>query len=96
MTGKATASALRVLAVAAERELLVDRPKGVIVYARSLEPIERRWLVDGMDCTAVHQLTVHGIHGEDQEIVGYVLGRVYRVQLRRADVDALLAPAGVR
>lgn len=45
----------------------------------------------------VYAIRVAGIHGEDREIVGYLLGRVYRVQvkkLRLAELnDLLYAPA---
>ena len=86
VTGKAQASALRVLAVAAERELLASGPKELLVYARTLAPIERQWLVDGMDSTRV----------DGYDVVGYLLGRVVRIQLTGSQITALLAPAGAR
>lgn len=86
MTGKAVASALRVLAVAAERDLVASGPKELLVYARTLEPVERQWLVDGMDSTRV----------DGYDVVGYLVGRVVRIQLTGSQITALLAPAGAR
>lgn len=83
MNGRAVASALRVLAVAAEQELITSGPKELLVYARTLAPIEQRWLVDGMDSTKL----------DGFDVVGYLVGRVVRVQLTGSQVNAMLAPA---
>ena len=95
-----TVSALRVLAEAVKQGLVMDRPRGVIVYGRGLAPVELRWLVEGMDTVTVKPLATPGVQGEEREIVGYVLGRVYRIEVRTARLaelhDVLRTPARTR
>lgn len=91
MNVEAVGTALRVLGHAVQRGLVVDRPGGVVVYARQLEPAEIRWLYLGMDGPAVEDLPLVGARGEDVQIVGAILGRVYRVALRAEEHAGLLA-----
>jgi hypothetical protein len=90
--------ALRVVAEALQRELVVDRPTGVVIYGRNLAPCELRWLVEGMQMRDVQPLDLSGPKGEDREIVGYILGRAYRVHVKHQRLaelnDVLRAPAG--
>ena len=90
--------AIRVVAEAVKRELVVDHPGGVVIYGRGLAPVELRWIVEGLSTVDVQPLSLAGPKGEDREIIGYLLGRVYRIhvkQLRLAELnDVLHAPAG--
>lgn len=89
--------ALRVVAEAVKRDLAVDQTKGVIIYGRGLAPIELRWLVEGMETIDVQPLPLPGPQGEEREIIGYLLGRVYRIHVKRQRLaelnDILHAPA---
>lgn len=90
----ATASALRVLAVAAERELLISHPRSVVIYGRTLDLRELRWLIDGMDTRRTGVLDERGPSGETREITGTILGRLVRVQVpERVFADLLMAGA---
>lgn len=82
-TTEQTAVALRVLASAVKRDLIVSRVSGVAIYGGQLGPSELRWLVEGLDTATVHNLAVASADGEDREIVGYILGRVYRVYVQK-------------
>lgn len=98
MNPPAVATALRVIATAVERGLVLDKPIGVIVYGTQLSPAELRWLIAGMDAgIRVTDLATAGPVGEDKEIAGYLLGRVYRVVVRKNRLaelhDILRAPA---
>jgi hypothetical protein len=92
--------AIRVVAEAVKRDLAVDQPKGVVLYGRGLAPVELRWLVEGMEMVDVQPLALAGPNGEDREIVGYVLGRIFRIHVKRQRLaelnDVLHAPAGAR
>jgi hypothetical protein len=95
----ALASALRVLAVAAERELLLDLPKAVVVYGRTLHVRELEWLIAGLGATHAAPLAERGPTGETYEISGVLLGRLVKVQLtedRYADLNAARRRVGVR
>lgn len=89
MNAQRVGVALRVLGSAAARDLVVNRPLGVIVYARSLDPIEVRWLVLGMDAAEAAPLANAGVHGEDVEVRGTILGRVYRLFLHSDALDTV-------
>lgn len=82
-TTNQTATALRVLASAYQRDLVISRVSGVAIYAGKLGPIELRWIVEGLETPTVHPLAVISEDGEDREIVGYLLGRVYRVYIQK-------------
>lgn len=83
------ATACRTLGTAVAHDLVVSRPRGVVIYGRGLAPSELRWLVEGMDTLDVQPLTQPGVGGEEQEIVGYLLGRVLRIQVRQARLAEL-------
>lgn len=92
MNCEAVGMAVRVLGTAVLRGLVVDRPAGVIVYSRALELQELRWLVDGMDATQTTALAEVGPGGEDIEVAGTILGRVYRLHISRVRHAELTAP----
>jgi hypothetical protein len=81
--------AVRVLSTAILRELVVDLPRSVVVYGRTLDTRELQWLVDGMGAHRTADLPERGPNGETCEITGVILGRVVRLQLtqkRHADL----------
>lgn len=78
------AVAFRVLADCVKRSLVVDTFSVVLIYGRTLGPVELRWLVEAMTLVTVNVLHTAGPRGEDREIVGHLLGaQVYRIQLRK-------------
>jgi hypothetical protein len=80
---EAVGMAVRVLGAAVLRDLVIDKPTGVIVYSRALEMQELRWLVSGMDATQTATLPEVGPGGEEIEVAGTILGRVYRLHISR-------------
>lgn len=83
--------AVRVLGTAILRGLVVDKPAGVIIYSRALEMQELRWLVIGMDATQTTTLPEVGLGGEEIEVAGTILGRVYRLHISRVRHTELTA-----
>lgn len=73
--------AVRVLGTAVLRELVVDLPKSVVVYGKTLDTRELQWLITGMGATRTAALADRGPNGETCEISGVILGRVVRLQL---------------
>lgn len=88
-TNDQIATACRVLGTAVQRDIVLSRPRGVIIYGRLLAPSELRWLVEGLETLDVVHLAQAGLQGEDKEIVGYLLGRVLRIQVRQARLAEL-------
>lgn len=85
------ATALRVLASAVQRELVLDTPRAVIVYARTLEPSEITWLFRGMPAPVIAPVSRGEQLIEDVQISGTILGRVVRVLLLGETKQVLLA-----
>lgn len=99
MNVEAVGMAVRVLGTAVLRGLVVNRPAGVVVYSRALEMQELRWLVGGMDATQTTTLPLPGPGGEEIEVAGTILGRVYRLHIsrvRHAELTAVNTPARAR
>lgn len=99
MNVEAVGMAVRVLGTAVLRGLVVNRPAGVVVYSRALETQELRWLVGGMDATQTTTLPLPGPGGEEIEVAGMILGRVYRLHIsrvRHAELTAATTPARAR
>lgn len=69
--------ALRVLAYAVEQGWAIERPTMVEVYAADLAPVEKRWLVAGIEPTQ----TRTGVVAGRTTIEGYLIGRLIRVHL---------------
>ena len=78
---KATATAVRVVACAVEREVIVDRPTCLDIYGRSLSPVEISWLLDGMPDATLSAIPDAPAGGEDMQLVGTLVGRMVRVLL---------------
>lgn len=91
MNAAAVGTALRVLGTAVTRELVLDTPRAVVVYARTLEPSEIAWLFRGMDAPQISRVNRGEQIVEDVQIVGTILGRVVRVLLLEETRQALLA-----
>lgn len=86
--------AVRVIGTAVLRGLVVDNPSSVVIYGRTLETTEIRWLFNGMTSPTIDALPyVGGRKGvvEDTQIVGVVLGREYRIVVLASTVEGLLA-----
>jgi hypothetical protein len=99
MNADAVGMAMRVLGTAVLRGVVVNRPAGVVVYSRELEMQELRWLIGGMDATQTTMLPLPGPGGEEIEVAGTILGRVYRLHIsrvRHAELTAASSPAGAR
>lgn len=96
MNAKAVATALRVLASAAERELLVDRPTCLDVYGRTLEPVEVRWLLDGMPDATLAHIPDASAFAEDMQLVGTLVGRTVRVLLVSRKQPGLLGDVAMQ
>lgn len=91
--------AVRVLGTAILRELVVDLPKSVVVYGRTLDTRELQWLVEGMGASRTASLAERGPNGETYEVSGVIIGRLVKLQLpedRYADLNAARRLAGVR
>ena len=69
--------ALRVLAYAVEQGWAIERPTMVEVFASDLAPVEKRWLVAGIEPTQ----TRTGLVAGRITIEGYLIGRLIRVHM---------------
>jgi hypothetical protein len=74
--------ALRVLAYAVEQGWAIERPTMVEVFASDLEPVEKRWLVAGIEPTQTRSDLVAG----RITIEGYLIGRLIRVHMPKPGV----------
>lgn len=96
MNTEAVGMAVRVLGTAVLRELVVDLPRSVVVYGRTLATRELRWLIDGMGATRTEKLAERGPNGETHEVSGTILGRLVRVQLTEQRHVELTTSGGAR
>lgn len=69
--------ALRVLAYCVEQGWAIECPSMVEVFAADLAPVEKRWLVAGIEPTQ----TLTGLVAGRVTIEGYLIGRLIRVHM---------------
>lgn len=93
MNVEAVGMAVRVLGTAVLRNLVVDKPAAVRVYARGLDQREVRWLVEGMGPVRIENTADDGYTpgGENAQITGSLLGRVVRLLVREEQFPQYLA-----